>query len=286
MSDEQPPVSSGALPERFSFEITVDAAACDVWRALSEGAELQRWFPISARVKPGLGGSVFLSWGPMCEGEAPITLWEPGRAMAWTETHEGGAVEITGMFEVISQKDDAASTVVRVTQSGFGKGAKWADYYDSISSGWKFELRSLRHYLTLHRGKDRQCVWVPVAPPTPMGQSAIWSRLWRTGGDGLCASGSISGLNEGDAYALVGPDGSHYSGTVLRHVPERMFAGVVRELDDALMRIELEPGGVIPHSDQRAFTPMFWLSIWGRKGPLAERIGTLWSERMAATLKS
>lgn len=285
MSDQTRPASGEALPERFSFEIAVDAPASDVWRALSDGVDLQRWFPISARVKPGLGGTVFLSWGPMCEGEAPITLWEPGRAIAWTEKHEGGAVEITGMFEVVSQNDDAASTVVRVTQSGFGKNAKWADYYDSISSGWKFELRSLRHYLARHRGKDRRCAWNPVAPPTPMGQKEIWSRLWRTDGRGLCVAGSINGLNEGDAYALTGPDGTSYSGQVLRHVPDRMFAGVVHELDDALMRIELEPGGVIPHSDERAFTPMFWLSIWGEMGAKAERIGTLWSERMAAVLR-
>lgn len=286
MSDEQTPPAGPALPEKFSFEITIDARSADVWRALSDGAELQRWFPIAARVKPGLGGSVFLSWGPMCEGEAPITLWEPGRAIAWTEKHDGGVVEITGMFEVVSQKDDAAKTVVRVTQSGFGKAAKWADYYDSISSGWKFELRSLRHYLTRHLGKDRRCVWIPVPPPTPMGQRAIWSRLWASGGAGLCSSGSINGLNEGDAYTLVGPDGNRFSGTVLRHVPDRMFAGIVRELDDALMRIELEPGGTLPDGTERAFTPMFWLSIWGEQGPAAERIGTAWSDRMAAVLRA
>ncbi len=274
-----------SLPEKFSFEIEVRATPKDVWQALSDGAELQRWFPISAWVKPGLGGSVFLSWGPACEGEAPITLWEPGRALAWTETHDGGAVQVTGMFEIVSHNDAEETTVVRVTQSGFGKEAKWADYYDSISSGWKFELRSLRHYLSRHPGKDRACVWNPVPPPEPMGQKAIWSRLWRVDGNGLCTSGSIAGLNEGDAYALVGPDGASYSGTVVRHVPDRMFAGVVRELDDALMRIELEPGGVIPQSDVRAFTPMFWVSIWGEKRSMVERVAASWSERMGTLLR-
>ena len=86
----------------FEYSIRLEAAADDVWRALTDGAELQRWFPISARLKPGVGGSIFLSWGPGCEGEGPITLWEPGRAIGWQETHDkdapGGPVEIAVQF--------------------------------------------------------------------------------------------------------------------------------------------------------------------------------------------
>ena len=34
-----------------------------VWKALAEAEELARWFPLEARVTPGVGGSIWLSWG-------------------------------------------------------------------------------------------------------------------------------------------------------------------------------------------------------------------------------
>lgn len=288
MSNTHPSVGQDApVPDPskpFSFEIEIPAPKEDVWKALADGAELQRWFPIAARVKPGVGGAVFLSWGPGCEGEAPITIWEPSKRIGWAEKHDNGAVEISASWEIVSSNDANTSTTIRVTQAGFGQGAKWVDYLDSISSGWKFELRSLRHYLTRHRGKDRGCTWLPVPPSRPMTNTEIWSRFWPSAGQGLCNAGSIAGLNEGDPYSLTGPDGKTYSGTVVRHVPNRMFAGTVRELNDALMRIELEPGGCAPDTGFRTFMPMFWLSIWGGTNEQAQSIGAAWQHRMQALL--
>lgn len=37
-------------------------AAGGVWRALTEAEELTRWFPLQARVTPGEGGEIWMSW--------------------------------------------------------------------------------------------------------------------------------------------------------------------------------------------------------------------------------
>lgn len=265
-------------PPTFTFELPINAKPAQVWNAISDGDALQRWFPIAARIKPGVGGSIFLSWGPTCEGEAPITIWEPGKCLGWKEQH-GGGVEISAMFQ-IEPASGGDAAIIRVTQSGFGRGAQWNDMYDSISSGWKFEFRSLRHYLQHHAGRDRACVWLPV-PGKGRSQQEAWERL--TGPGALCRSGSIGGHIEGHSYSLIGPDGHTYSGTVERAVPNRVFAGTVRELDNALMRIELEPRGTT-ESGACAASPTFWLSKWGGTSDEVAAVGNIWADRMAALL--
>ncbi len=52
-------------------EVLIDVAPDVVWRALTEADELSRWFPVEARVAPGAGGSIWLSWGGGAEGNAP-----------------------------------------------------------------------------------------------------------------------------------------------------------------------------------------------------------------------
>jgi uncharacterized protein YndB with AHSA1/START domain len=66
--------------------VTIDAPLEAVWKALTQAEELTRWFPVDARVQPGPGGTIWLSWGSGAEGEAPITAWEPNRRFGWTET--------------------------------------------------------------------------------------------------------------------------------------------------------------------------------------------------------
>ena len=60
-------------PLRHGAADFVHASLDAVWRALTEADELRRWFPVDARVSPGVGGSIWLSWGDGAEGEAPIT---------------------------------------------------------------------------------------------------------------------------------------------------------------------------------------------------------------------
>lgn len=266
-------------PGRKVFEHSVLVPGVDaatVWRALSEGEQLKQWFPIDARVRPGAGGGVFLSWGPGCEGEAPIVKWEPGRVLGWEETHPdaqgAGAVKICAEFHV-SADPARGGTVVRVVQSGFGQGTKWDDMYDSIANGWKYELFSLAHWLTRHRDKTRAMFWAPCELPAERAFEVIAE-------DGALVRGQdLSRGSAGEKFEFEGPDGVRYSGTVVRMIPGRSWVGMVSELDDALLRIEAERMG--PGS-----MPFVSLSIWGPKKSESERLQAAWSGRLKEVLAS
>ncbi len=62
-------------------EITIRATADAVWKALTDAGELVRWFAPEARVTPGPGGAIFVSWGPGMEGEQKISLWEKAKSI-------------------------------------------------------------------------------------------------------------------------------------------------------------------------------------------------------------
>jgi uncharacterized protein YndB with AHSA1/START domain len=64
---------------RVEREVEIKAPLEDVRKALTEANELARWFPLKARVTPGRGRKIFVSWGPAFEGEAEILAWEPAK---------------------------------------------------------------------------------------------------------------------------------------------------------------------------------------------------------------
>jgi uncharacterized protein YndB with AHSA1/START domain len=59
MSEAKPPGDRRTIVK----EIEVAAPLETVWKALTDGTELARWFPLEATVEPGVGGNVRLSLG-------------------------------------------------------------------------------------------------------------------------------------------------------------------------------------------------------------------------------
>lgn len=140
------------MPEevrRLELSITMAATPEEVWRAITEGEGITRWFAPIASVEPGIGGTILLSWGPGMEGKAPITAWEPERRFAWTE-RAGSDLPKVSEFLIEASEDD--KTVLRLVQSGFGSGASFDAEYDSTSGGWQSFLQLLRLDLEAHRG--------------------------------------------------------------------------------------------------------------------------------------
>jgi uncharacterized protein YndB with AHSA1/START domain len=129
-------------------EITIAADAATVWRALTEGEELKRWFPLDARVTPGVGGAIWLSWGEGMDWEAPIELWEPNHHLRTVDPAPSKAA----IDYYIEAK--GGETVLRIVQSGFGADA-WEDEIETLNSGWRTFLATLRNYLEQHRGEPR-----------------------------------------------------------------------------------------------------------------------------------
>ncbi|HJU64684.1 MAG TPA: SRPBCC domain-containing protein [Gemmatimonadaceae bacterium] len=218
-----------------SREIEIAAPPTVVWKALTDAEELVRWFPMHARVEPGAGGSIRMSWDNVSElDDTRIDVWEPERHLR-TMGRTGSWVGIVTDYHL---QAGGPGTVLRVVSSGFGRGEDWDSLLDAFGSGWDFELRGLRHYLERHRGKSRTAVWARARYGCTDGEA--WKRLAGEGG-WLGASG-LRDLREGERWAATTMTGDRLSGAVHSWYPPRQFSGTVTELGDALLRVHLYDG--------------------------------------------
>lgn len=67
------------------FVRTYPHPADRVWAAISEPAELVRWFPSAVEIEPREGGAMRFSGDPHAEGSSGVVLtWDPPRRLAFT----------------------------------------------------------------------------------------------------------------------------------------------------------------------------------------------------------
>jgi len=228
------------------IEHEIDVIPEVVWQTLTDPEELSRWFPLEAKVDPTVDGRIWLSWGPGCEGEAPIHICEPPHRFGWTENYgtdeAGKPIEVAVDFHV---EAGAGTTVVRLVQSGFSASSDWDEMYDALVDGWTFFMFNLVFYLTKHPGKPRGLVWRRVA--TSLDRGAAWERLF--GGSLVTAA---SGFAPGTPFELH-LDATHEGKTVSAR-PGHHFAGTLPHMDNSLLFVELEGAHV-----------GFWLSTYGAR---------------------
>lgn len=260
MTDE-PEATSRAV----EMEMTVDASPEAVWRALTDAGELVKWFPLEARVDPGVDGTIWLSWGSGVEGEARIDGWEPARLLRWVEDAAGATLAV----EIRLEEGDGG-TRVRLVHSGFTAGADWDAYYDGTEIGWSFFLRNLRHYLERHAGKPGTVLHRRVRPGVD--RRTAWAELF--GPDVLDLPAALRGeLSEGDPVVLPlggarppAGDEDAVAGTAWMAVPGKAFAAALPGLDDSTLLVELEPGA------ESGWHCGFWLYTWGLDHAATEEV--------------
>ena len=235
----------------FTFEI--NAPVEDVWAAITEADHLTNWFPLTAEVKPGLGGTMFMAWGDACKGTCTIEVWEPNKLLRTTfmEGPQEGADGPMRTYVDYHLESNGGATTLRLVHSGFGEGAHWDQLYNGVSRGWAAELRSLRHYLENHFGKRRQVMWKQHA--TTLGDPEVWAKLIGAGCLGL---ESASGIKQGERYRADGPALGAISGTVLLYDDSGALAGTVDELNKGYLRIEID------HCSGPEASVWFWVSAY------------------------
>ena len=213
------------------LEREVPAAPEEVWSLLTTAEGLRQWFPLEAKVEERLGGTVWLSWGPGSEGQAPIHAWDPPSHFGWTESHgedsEGRPIRVAVDFHVEGR---GGTTVVRLVQSGFSASEDWDAMYDALVDGWTYFLFNLAFYFLRHRGSKRKLVWRRVA--TDLAREAVWERLIRAALIGSAAGAGARTvevvIDRARAAEVVSQrEGYHWTATL-------------PDLDDSILFIEIE----------------------------------------------
>lgn len=239
--------SSSARPSR-SVEVSIRIAVGvdDVWRAISDGEWLSRWFSPVASVTPGKGGKVAMSWGGGAEWTSRITAWEPGLHMRLEdEPHDGADQGVTTLDYHLESTDGA--TLVRLVNAGYPADAEWDDHIRMLENGWRFFLWNMKHALECHLGIPRTMI---SARPWVSGTRAeLWDRLFSP--EGL---GPLAGADS--RYRLELDGGQLLEGTVVLRDRPWAFAGVVESMNDGVLHVELE-------GDGDRWKLGVWLSLYG-----------------------
>lgn len=217
-----------------SGRIELDVPPERVWKALTDAADLVRWFPLEARIEPGEGGSVFMSWKNEYAGTSKILAWEPNErlAISWSWSDDPDVPPQVTEYR-IEGKD--GGTVLNVVTSGFPDDPSWDAFVEGTNRGWVFELQSLKQYLEEHDGEDREVVY--LRRRIPVSAAAGWERV--LGEDGL-------GTNPLD-------------GSVFDETKPHQYAAVIDDLDGALFRVSVEPSMAGPDARE----VVLWLQAWG-----------------------
>jgi uncharacterized protein YndB with AHSA1/START domain len=164
-----------------SYEKNFEVAAPveSVWKAITEGDELTRWFCQEARCEPDIGGQQHIDLGGGAKATGVITVWKPNAhlrteavrpdldnsmsagksepyATDWYLEHQGGV------------------TRVRMVASGFGEGPDWDHEYDGTFHGWDMFHKTMKHYLAHHRGHASANVVLYAVLSVPPEEA--WSR--------------------------------------------------------------------------------------------------------------
>src|SRR5207244_945682 len=118
-----------------AFEVAVPAEA--VWKAITEGEELTRWFCKEARCETGVGGLQHIDWGGGAQATQVVTIWEPNVHLRIEAVRpERGQPAMSGSEPTEPYATDwyleheGGITRVRMVASGFGEGPDWDHEYD------------------------------------------------------------------------------------------------------------------------------------------------------------
>ncbi|MEZ6241436.1 MAG: SRPBCC domain-containing protein [Phycisphaerales bacterium] len=250
----------------LTSSISLDATPEQVWEMLTTGEGLSRWFPVEARVTPGVGGELWFSWGKnVMEGSAKIVSWEPPHRLVteWGQMQDRFTIEGKG-----------GTTTLTIVTSGFGEGSEWDGMLDSTTTGWKFELGGLKHAIEKHPGEDRHVVRrISRCGPD---KEAIYAAMLD---HALAPDTDMRTIKVGDAFELE-LDG-------IGRVPVRVAVSsapkdmglVAPSLNDAYLRVLIEPP--CAGSEEPAIDVTLWASTYGLDAAQRDTLGA----SMARTLR-
>jgi uncharacterized protein YndB with AHSA1/START domain len=217
--------------KKVEAEVSIAATPEEVWRAVSEGEEIKRWFCIDARVNPGPNGSIWMSFGEGMDWEAPIEIWDP--------PHHLRAAAVDYFIEA-----RGGETVLRIVHSGFGADA-WDEELDTLNGGWRAFAAVLRNYLEKHRGEPRTLAYFRH-PSIEMERKDAFPKLLR--------ALDVPLVGEGERF-----EGELFRGAADVALPPINLSGPLENHGNGFLFLEVEPG-------RGSCRPSAWVSLYGESG--------------------
>lgn len=279
MSEEEVPANA---PTRdIELSVGIAAPVDDVWRAISTGDGIARWFAPFASVEEGEGGTVGLAWEEGAEWPSRITLWQPGERLRMVDLSDPeAATQGTALTVDYHLSTADGKTRVRLVNSGLPATPDFDDHFHMMTNGWRVFLWNLKHAVERHPGVSRRVI--SVRPWVTGSREEVWERLFgeevgkRGDVDAFADStpaGAIStrSLAVGDPFHRVLDGGEVLSGTIVFADRPWAFAGIVESLNDGVLHVEMEGSG-------ERWRMGVWLSAYG--------VGKRRCDRVAAALDS
>ncbi len=233
--------------------LEIAAPAPEVWRALTEADALTNWWPLEARVKPGAGGTMWMSWGKPYEFETKIEVWEPQRRLR--AVYEAPGAAPIGMEYILEGR--AGATTLRLVHSGLSGDPSWDGMYDGTRRGWRACLGDLKRWLEGHREERRSIVLLRRVTPGRT-RAETWGVLFSA--RGLLARGSIEGLSSGDTLDFTTVWGERLAGRVVVHEAPIELIAELRAHGGSVLRINQDDFG-------ESRDVWFSCSAWGERAP-------------------
>ena len=222
----------------FSMSLDINATPEDVWRALTDAGEADAVVPAAGardarqgRVRfSGDGTSIGHGSGNrrMGAGQAPQARREPS-SLRCERRAAGGPLATAG--HGIHTRDARRAHEAAHRAFRLWRRSQLDDELESVSGGWQFELRSLRHYLEHHKGRDRHYATAHFV--TSLSAEDVWTRLFSSAAFPI-TRGSLS---QGERVSIVTATGDEIAGTVGWHNPGHDLFVTVDDLNDGVFRL-------------------------------------------------
>ncbi|WP_199424359.1 SRPBCC family protein [Actinotalea solisilvae] len=172
--------STPDVPYRLEFSVEVPGTPEQVWQAIATARGMSAWF-LPTRLEEREGGTLRFEMGSEMGSDGHVVRWDPPRHLVYEEDWAGlmgkdpdAVSPLTSEFLV--EATSGGTCVVRVTSSGFGRGADWEqEFWDDMGPGWMPYFDNLRLYLAHFPGQEARQLEVSTSHPGDA--DALWSAL-------------------------------------------------------------------------------------------------------------
>jgi uncharacterized protein YndB with AHSA1/START domain len=223
----------------YEKQFEVAAPVESVWKAITDGDVMTRWFCQQASCEPDVGGEQHIAWGG-AKATQVVTVWKLNAHLRTQAVRPERDNSMTmGQPEPYATdwylEHQRGITRVRMVASGFGEGPDWDHEYDGTFHGWDMFHKTMKHYLEHHRGHASSNVVLYAVLSDP--PSEAWSRLMSA--EGLIKSGSQGDLTVGAPFRFETSQGDLFAGVVRNYVFGKTFSSMVESLNKAVLNLEM-----------------------------------------------